>query len=68
MEDALLVDAGTGNLHSVYNALTFLGYSISIITEPGQLARSGRVVLPGVGAFGKFMAGLEERGLCEPVQ
>jgi len=68
MADALLVDAGTGNLHSVYNALIQLGYSIMVTSSPADLAARGRVILPGVGAFGKFMQGLNQRGLGEPIR
>ena len=68
MADALLVDAGTGNLHSVYNALIQLGYSIKVTSSPADLADRGRVILPGVGAFGKFMQGLRQRGLEEPIR
>ena len=68
MEDALLVDAGTGNLQSVYNALTTLGYAIRITSDPADLGRSGRIILPGVGAFGNFMNGISSLGLSEAIQ
>ena len=68
MEDAILVDAGTGNLHSVFNALKSLGYSIRVSSDPKDLAYPNRVILPGVGAFGRFMEGLTTRRLVEPVQ
>jgi glutamine amidotransferase len=66
--DALLVDAGTGNLHSVHNALHSLGYAIRVTADPHDLLRPGRVVLPGVGAFGAFMQGLRQAGLGEAVR
>lgn len=66
--DAILIDAGTGNLHSVHNALLSLGYNVSVIDQPEALARPGRFILPGVGAFGSFMDGLRERGLIEPLR
>jgi glutamine amidotransferase len=70
--DALLIDAGTGNLHSVYNALLSLGYTIRVTNRPEDLARPARVILPGVGAFASFMAGLRaaelEQALATAVQ
>lgn len=66
--DALLVDAGTGNLHSVYNALLALGFRIKVTADPADLLTPARIILPGVGAFGGFMAGLRERGLIEPLR
>lgn len=66
--DAILIDAGTGNLHSVHNALLKLGFEIKVSCNPEDLAQPGRVILPGVGAFGSFMQGLRERALVEPLQ
>jgi len=70
--DALLIDAGTGNLHSVYNALLSLGYTIRVTHRPQDLAHPARVILPGVGAFASFMAGLRatelEQALAAAVQ
>lgn len=65
--DAVLVDAGTGNLHSVQNALRSLGYSILVTADPQAVRQPGRVILPGVGAFGSFMEGLRQAGLAEAV-
>lgn len=56
--DAFLIDVGTGNLHSVYNALHSLGFNILVTSNPEDLLPGGRMILPGVGAFGNFMAGL----------
>jgi imidazole glycerol-phosphate synthase subunit HisH len=65
--DAILIDAGTGNLHSVHNALLSLGYRIRVTDRPEDLARPARIILPGVGAFARFMDGLRSAGLCEPL-
>jgi glutamine amidotransferase len=66
--DALLIDAGTGNLHSVHNALLSLGYAIRITANPKDLDQPARVILPGVGAFARFMDGLRAAGLEEPLR
>ena len=66
--DALLIDAGTGNLHSVHNALLALGFAIRITNRPADLAHPARIILPGVGAFARFMDGLNAAGLCAPLQ
>jgi imidazole glycerol-phosphate synthase subunit HisH len=62
-----LIDAGTGNLQSVYNALQSQGAQISVVTNPGEWTTGISTVLPGVGAFQKFMKGLEERNLIDPI-
>jgi len=66
--DALLIDARTGNLQSVYNTLQMMGYSILISTDPADLKEAGRVILPGVGAFSKFMQGLQQRGFVDALK
>lgn len=65
--DAVLIDAGTGNLRSVHNALRSLGFDVLVTADPSALDRPARIILPGVGAFGAFMEGLAERGLVEPL-
>jgi glutamine amidotransferase len=65
--DAVLIDAGTGNLHSVQNALLSLGLSILVTADPRDVDRPGRVILPGVGAFASFMEGLRNEGLDQAV-
>jgi imidazole glycerol-phosphate synthase subunit HisH len=65
---ALLIDAGTGNLHSVHNALVSQGFDIRITQKPEDLVRPARIILPGVGAFARFMDGLRAAGLVEPLR
>ena len=63
MKDVILIDAGTGNLRSVQKALESVGANV-LLTEDPQMVLSGkRIVLPGVGAFGDFMSGLQAIGL-----
>lgn len=66
--DVVLIDVGTGNLHSVENALRSLGYAINVSSDPAEVLKPGRVILPGVGAFGSFMEGLCKDGLDEAVR
>lgn len=62
-----LIDAGTGNLRSVYKALERLGAEVQLTSDPTVVLRAAKIVLPGVGAFGDFMVGLHQRGLVEPI-
>ncbi len=66
-ETVVLIDAGTGNLRSVHKALEAVGAQVVRTTDPETVRQGTRLVLPGVGAFGDFMAGLRERGLEEAV-
>ena len=65
--DITLIDAGTGNLRSVFKALEQLGASVQLTSEPGVVEHASKIVLPGVGAFGDFMSGLQQRRLVEPI-
>jgi len=58
-----IVDYGAGNLPSVERALRKLGTETERAVEPGQVASARAVVLPGVGHFAAFVAGLRERNL-----
>jgi imidazole glycerol-phosphate synthase subunit HisH len=64
----ILVDAGTGNLHSVHNALQKLGANVILTADQHVLRQGGRVILPGVGAFAHFMDGLRQRGLDQALR
>jgi glutamine amidotransferase len=59
----LLLDAGTGNLRSVEHALLALGAQVTYCSRAEEITTGGRLLLPGVGAFGKFMSGLRARDL-----
>lgn len=55
-----LIDYGAGNLHSVHNALKAAGAAnVAVTADPEVVLSADRVVLPGVGAFGACMDGLE---------
>jgi len=59
LSEIYLVDSGTGNLHSVEHTLLSLGAQVRLVRQAADLRGAGRVILPGVGAFGKFMYGLQ---------
>jgi imidazole glycerol-phosphate synthase subunit HisH len=63
-----VIDYGAGNLPSVERALRGLGADIDRATQPDQVNAARAIVLPGVGHFGAFVAGLRERNLTEPLR
>jgi imidazole glycerol-phosphate synthase subunit HisH len=67
-KELILIDAGTGNLRSVQKALEAVGANVLCTNDPRKVEEAGRVVLPGVGAFGDFMSGLRDRGLEDVVK
>jgi imidazole glycerol-phosphate synthase subunit HisH len=64
-ETVALIDYGAGNVRSVFNALKFLGADVNLTADAAEIRRASRVVLPGVGAFGDCVRGLEARGLWQ---
>lgn len=63
-----LVDYGSGNVRSVFNALRQHGAEVELTSDAATIAVADRVVLPGVGAFGDCVSGLKERGLWKVMQ
>lgn len=62
-----IVDYGMGNLRSVYNALSLLGADVCVSDKPEDVLAADRLILPGVGAFGRAMDNLRQRGLIDPL-
>ncbi|MCY3767662.1 MAG: imidazole glycerol phosphate synthase subunit HisH [Gemmatimonadetes bacterium] len=64
----VIVDCGMGNLRSVQKGFERVGHAAAITDRPEDVNRAGRVVLPGVGAFGDAMVNLKAAGLIEPLR
>jgi len=64
----VVIDYQAGNLTSVVRALAALGAESRVTGEPAVVAQADRVIFPGVGAAGKAMAVLRERGLDEALR
>lgn len=63
-----VIDYGMGNLRSVSKALEKMGAEVVIGSQPSDLSRADKLVLPGVGAFGNACKELQRRELFEPVR
>ncbi len=63
----MVIDYGMGNLHSMVNAMTFLGADVFISDDRKDLDRADAYILPGVGAFGEAMNSLRRLELIEPL-
>jgi glutamine amidotransferase len=64
----VIIDYGAGNLRSVYNALSKLGYEARITRASKDLLSADAVILPGVGAGGDTMAALDKLKLSRPIK
>jgi glutamine amidotransferase len=63
-----IVDYGAGNLRSVINAISRLGYQAKITSIPHEMLAAEAVLLPGVGAAADTMANLQTLGLVSPIR
>jgi glutamine amidotransferase len=55
----VVIDYGSGNLRSAAKALATAGGDVRVTSDPSDVAKAGRIVLPGVGAFADCRAGLD---------
>ena len=58
-----IIDYGAGNLRSVVNAVSRLGYEARVVNRPDEVLSARAVILPGVGAAADTMANLSKSGL-----
>ena len=63
-----IIDYGIGNLRSLAKAFAAAGVAVRRSGDPEAVARSERLVLPGVGAFGACADELARRGLADVVR
>ena len=63
-----IIDYGAGNLRSVANAITNLGYPSRVTSSPSELMQARAVILPGVGAAADTMANLNRMKLVDPIR
>lgn len=63
-----IIDYGAGNIRNVLRALTHLGYEGEITADRKEIENAHAVVLPGVGAAGDTVRGLQARGLDDVVR
>lgn len=63
-----IVDYGVGNILSVKRGFEYLGATVSVCSNPKEIIKASRIVLPGVGAFPKAMDYLNELNLVDSIK
>ena len=63
-----IIDYGLGNIASVRNAFAAVGVDASLVADPNDVATYDKVVLPGVGAFGRAIENLRADGMDEALR
>jgi imidazole glycerol-phosphate synthase subunit HisH len=61
-----VVDYKLNNLRSLENTLRRLGNDVRVTSDPNDIRKAEKLILPGVGAFGDGMRNLREFGLAQP--
>ena len=68
MSDVVVVDYGAGNTRSVRAALTHLGASSVVTSDPSMIKKSAQVILPGVGSDRTAMDHLNATGAARALR
>jgi imidazole glycerol-phosphate synthase subunit HisH len=62
-----IIDYGAGNLRSVQKAVEHLGGEAQVSSSSADILSADKVILPGVGAFGKAVDAIDELDLRRPI-
>ena len=58
-----IINYGRGNLYSIQNALEFCDIKYQFVTQPSEIEKSKKLLLPGVGAFSDAIGLLRSKHL-----
>ncbi|KAI7895414.1 uncharacterized protein EV154DRAFT_495870 [Mucor mucedo] len=68
MSGLYMLDYGAGNVRSLVNAINHLGYDITFVKDPSDIAIAEKLIFPGVGDFGFAMRSLRTKGYADPLK
>ena len=60
-----IIDYGVGNLFSLCSSLKYIGQDAVVTGHLAEIRNCGKLILPGVGAFGDAAVKLRENGLAD---
>lgn len=63
-----IIDYGVGNLFSLQSSLKAVGVEAVVTADEKQIRNAGKIILPGVGAFGDAAAKLKNTGMFDLVK
>ena len=58
-----ILNFGSGNLKSVYNLISYLGYDCKITIDKNYINASTHIILPGVGSYSGLMSKIKKNDL-----
>lgn len=62
-----VVDYGVGNLFSLLSSLKYIGAAAEVVSNPSELKKAKKIILPGVGAFRDAADKLKSSGMQSAV-
>jgi imidazole glycerol-phosphate synthase subunit HisH len=68
MRSVTLVDSGLSNIDSAVRAIEYCGGDPIVSRDPTVIAKAGRLIMPGVGAFPVAMHRLTSLGLTDAIR
>ena len=60
-----IIDYGMGNTGSIVNMLKKIGIKSRITSDPDEIAKAQKIILPGVGHFDRAMERIDQYGIRE---
>ena len=58
-----IIDYGVGNLFSLTSSFRYVGADVCVTSDPEEIKKADKIILPGVGAFGDAIKKLKDTGL-----
>ena len=58
-----IIDYGVGNLFSLTSSFKYVGADVTVTSDPEEIKKADKIILPGVGAFGDAIKKLKDTGL-----
>ena len=62
-----IIDYGVGNLFSLQSSFKYVGADVIVTSDPKEIKKADKIILPGVGAFGDAIKKLKDTGLDKVV-
>ena len=61
--NVVVIDTKVSNIRNILSVLRFLGIKFDVIDDNKDLSKYQKMILPGVGNFGKFVSNLQNKNL-----
>ena len=63
-----IIDYGSGNIQAIATIYKNLNIDYQVISDPEELKKADKLILPGVGAFGEAMSHLRQLDLIDSIK